>query len=238
MDSYFFQGVVYPERAQLSLNAPLQYVSTKSGKSYEIRINILLNQVAVWMPTDEDWELFDLRNLVLYILRTHLSYVGYLTGFAYEVAITRAIHREKGIDYVFGIDIPILAERDRNVDVNAAIVKLMSLGADEHGVFLHRCMNDLVAAMKNAEDTAFYCYRAIESLRHHCAVRHGLKESRKTDQWRKFREITQMDEKPLRELEIAARGVRHGEPTRLTSDARGKILSTTWDIVDAYVGGV
>jgi hypothetical protein len=35
--------------------------------------------------------------------------------------------------------------------------------------------------MKHANDTGFYCYRAIESLRKHCAVLHGLSADEKNN---------------------------------------------------------
>lgn len=89
--------------------------------------------------------------------------------------------------------------------------------------------------MKHADDTGFYCYRAIESLRHHCAAVHGLSKANKSTQWDKFREVAGCSEETLHAIKVAADPLRHGEPSGVTSDDRAKLFTSTWDVVDQYL---
>jgi len=66
--------------------------------------------------------------------------VGYLKGFAYDFEVTRVLNQSRGIDYVFGIDIPCLAERAKSIDLQDALLKLRDKTVGPNGVFLHRCL--------------------------------------------------------------------------------------------------
>src|SRR3990167_2991780 len=106
MEPYLFHGVVLPERAQLTLQFSIGFEHVVSGINAEARISIILNQVAVWVTSAHDWDIFDLRNVVRNLVQGHLAMVGYIKGYAYEFEISRILNIEKGIDQVFGIDIP------------------------------------------------------------------------------------------------------------------------------------
>jgi hypothetical protein len=105
-------------------------------------------------------------------------------------------------------------------------------------MLLHRCFNDLISSMRHADDTGFYCYRAIESLCHHCAVVHGLSTGKKDKKWQKFREISGCSEQTIRAINAAANPIRHGEVLGITSDEREKLFNMTWDVVDGYLNSV
>jgi hypothetical protein len=92
--------------------------------------------------------------------------------------------------------------------------------------------------MKDADDTGFYCYRAVESLRHHCAALNGLLDAEKAKQWEKFREVSGCEEDTLRAIKAAADPLRHGEPTDITSEYRTQLLTHTCGVVDAYLNEV
>lgn len=235
MEPYFFQGVVLPERAQLSLQFTLSFSHITSGVAGIAKVSIVLNQVAVWVESDYEWDIFDLRNVVNNLVQSHLDIVGYVKGYAYDFEISRVLNQSRSVDYVFGIDIPCLVERGKSLDLNAELIKLRDKTIGPNGVFLNRCFSDLVSAMKHADDTGFYCYRAIESLRHHCAAIHGLSSSEKSTQWDKFREVAACDEKALRAIKQAADPLRHGEAAGITSDDRAALFVKTWDVVDGYL---
>lgn len=238
MEPYLFQGVVLPERAQLTLKFELAFSHIASGVGGMAKVSILLNQVAVLVESEHEWDIFDLRNVVKNIVQSHLAMVGYLKGYAYDFEVTRVLNQSRGIDYVFGIDIPCLAERGKSVDLQEALIRLLEKTTGPNGVFLHRCFNDLVSSMKHADDTGFYCYRAIESLRHHCAAIHNLSSADKSKQWEKFREVAGCSEKTLRSIKFAADPVRHGEAAGTTSEDRATVFTNTWDVVDAYLKSV
>ena len=238
MEPYLFQGIVLPERAQLSLQFGLKFSHAALGVNAEAKVSIVLNQVAVWVESEHDWDIFDLRNVVKNIVQSHLAMVGYLKGYAYEFQISRVLNQDRGIDYVFGIDIPCLVERGKSIDLQEALLKLRDKTLGPNGMFLHRCFSDLASSMKHADDTGFYCYRAIESLRHHCAAVHGLSTAEKSTQWEKFREVSRCDEQTLRAIKAAADPLRHGGVSGASSDDRAKLFTSTWDVVDGYLNGV
>ena len=107
MEPYLFQGVVLPERAQLSLQFALGFSRITSGVIGVAKVSIVLNQVAVWIESDHEWDIVDLRNVVKNLVRSHLDMVGYLKGHAYDFEVTRVLNQSRGVDYVFGIDIPL-----------------------------------------------------------------------------------------------------------------------------------
>ena len=238
MQPYIFQGIVLPERAQLSLQFALGFEHLSSGVKATARVSILLNQAVVWVETEHDWNVFDLRNVVANIVQGHLQMVGYLKGFAYDFELTRVLNQERAIDLVFGIDIPCLTARGANVDLPEALAKLREKALGANGIYLSRCFSDLSSAMKHADDTGFYCYRAIESLRHHCAAVNSVTEKSKPLQWAKFREVAGCDEQILREIKAAADPLRHGQVVGSTSADRERVLTITWNTVDSYLVGV
>lgn len=235
MDPYLFYGTVLPERAQLSLQFELQFTHLASGVNARARVSIILNQVAVWVDTEHNWDIYDHRNVVLNILQSNLAMVGYLRGFAYDCAITRVVNPSEQVDYVFGIDIPCLANRVRQEELPAKLATLRQKSEGPNGVFMHRCLSDLVSAMRYADDTGFYCYRAIESLRNHCAAAHGLADADKSVQWRKFREVSGCSEPTLRKIKRAADPLRHGNVDNTARIDRAKLFADTWDVVDKYI---
>jgi hypothetical protein len=238
MESYLLHGVVLPERAQMSLQFALKFSHVASAVNADAKVSIVLNQAAVWVDSESQWDIFDLRNVVKNIVQGYLDMVGYLKGYAYQIEIVRVLNRSRRIDYVFGIDVPCVAERGKLVDLQDALPRLREKTVGPNGVFLRRCFSDLVSSMRNADDRGFYCYRAIESLRHHCAAVHGLSAAEKSKQWEKFREVSGCDEQTLRLIEAAADPLRHGDVSGSTSDDLAKLLMSTWNIVAGYLNGV
>ncbi|MDZ5434681.1 hypothetical protein T3H00_18675 [Pseudomonas fluorescens] len=239
MDTYLFYGVILPERAQLTLQNAHNFTHLSSGVSGSIQISILNNQLAVWVTSEgHEWNIFDLRNLVKTFVQNQIAMVGYLMGYAYDLEISRVLHPGRGVDFVFGIDIPCLASRNAGMDIAVALALLEKKSFGPNGVFLNRCFTDLCFAMRHADDTGFYCYRAIESLFHHCAAAHGIEKSPKSARWSKFREVASCDEKILYSIKDAADPLRHGEAAPLTDSSRESLLMSTWDVVDGYLASL
>lgn len=238
MTTYLFQGLVYPERAQISLRCSFQFSPLTSGEVATARISIILNQVTVWVDTEVVWDVHELRNVVKAMVSHELEVVGFLKGYGYDAEIRRVLNPEHKVDYVFGVEIPCIAERNKDIDIKVRINEIRQKKIGYEGIFLHRCFADLVSAMKNADDTGFYCYRAIESLRQHCREKYRLNPDRKDEQWAKVRHISGCTEEVLREIKTAADATRHGEVVKITSEQRKRLFLLTWDVVDGYLAGV
>jgi hypothetical protein len=231
---YIIKGIVHPERAQISLGpVEFEFLHPSTGHRARAALNIVLNQVTVLVRSDVEWDIFDLRNVAKQLVADHLSLVGYIKGYAYEVEIRQILNTEKKIDYVYGIDIPCIGERNKEKDINIEVSKIMARCSGESGVFVRRCLNDLIMAMKHPDDTAFYCFRGLESLRHYCRVRFNIDSE--ADQWKKLGELTRSGKDDIEFIREKAFPTRHGDVVGITSDERAKMFLKTWDVVDAFL---
>jgi hypothetical protein len=235
MDPYIFQGVVLPERAQIDYTQEFEFTHPVSSLTGKCRVSVIKNQVTVWIDGDSVWDIFDLRNVVWEIVRRQIDMVGYIKGYAYDLEITRVINRGHNIDVVFGIEIRCLEERGKSLDLQAEMQKLIVRSSGENGTLIARCMRDLISAMKDSNDSAFYCYRAIESLKNHCAIVNSLTMTNDRAQWDRFRETAGCDKDMLMGIKEQADPVRHGSNAGLTGEQREKLFLTTWGIVDNYL---
>jgi hypothetical protein len=240
MTTYLFQGKVHPEHATITLQHSLEFTHPVCEQTATARISILLNQIAVWVDTSVAWNIYDLRNIVKTIVSNELEFVGFVNGCAYHLEITRVLNQEHEVDEVFGVDIPCIVERNKDVNLADRLAVIRSKTDGPDGIFLRRCFADLVNAMRNADDTGFYCYRAIESLRQHCIVRFDLDPSdkNKKNQWSKLREVAGCSEGVVRQLEESAKALRHGEVVHVSSDQRMNLFLLAWDVVDGYIMNV
>lgn len=234
MDVYYFQAKVLPERALISFEFSTVFSHYISGVRAKAKVSVVLNQVAIWVEAENEWNIFDLRNCVAYMLNMHFAARSFVTGCAYDFEITRVINREREIDYVFGINVVTVPNLAEDGDLEASIRALLQKVVGAEGLFLNRCFADFLSALKDVNDAAFYCYRAIESLRHHCAAINGLSNESKSKQWEKLRESAQCEESVLLSLKDAADPIRHGAIPDTKSQDQQHLLATTWKIIDSY----
>jgi len=240
VDPYLLIGTVRPERAALDVQDTFEFAHFALATRGLARVRIVKNQIAVWVETEHAYAVNDLRNLVQNMVQDLLAAVTYVHGSSYEVEITRVICTERGVDYVFGVDTPCIAARVPPDAQNVRALAIRARTAGAEGIYVSRAMVDLSLALKHANDTGFYCYRAIESLRQHCAAVNGLgtDESGRAEAWAKFRATAACGEAAIGFIASAAKVVRHGGLAFLTDADRAALLTKTWDIVDGYLAGI
>jgi hypothetical protein len=99
MYRYFLDGIVHPERAQIpDRRIAAKFTHAASGVDAKADVRILLNQVAVWVETEVEWNALDLRNVVKYLVQLEMDILGYILGHTYDVEIMRAICPEASLD--------------------------------------------------------------------------------------------------------------------------------------------
>jgi len=235
MEPYLLHGLVLPERAQLSFGpSEFAYQTLEDDRRGRARINVVLNNLVVWWHTDTEWDLFDLRNTVTRAVLNEISIIGYVRGYGYDVEIRQVLHNGLGIDYVYGIDIPCLVERNAHVDLNIRFNEIRPKLAGELGLYLAHCLDDLRHAMKYPHDTAFHCHRAMESLRHYCARRFNILGGERAE-WEKLGELTKASAEDVADIRELSKRVRHGEIVAISSERRASLFLKTWQIVDAFI---
>jgi hypothetical protein len=235
MTTYLFLGLVLPERAPLTLQIPGKTKYANPSITAELEISIWLNQVVVWAKTESECNIFDLGNLVREVLQTEIAIIGYLKGYTFTIEIRRVLNPDFNVDYVFGIDILYIEERNQSIDLSLRFNAIREKLIGEEGILVSRCFKDLISAMNEPGDTGFYCYRAIESLLQHYIVKHKVISDNRSSQWKMFREFIQCEKQDILSLKEAADPIRHGKSMHVTSEYRRTLLLKTWDIVDSYI---
>jgi hypothetical protein len=244
VEPYLFYGVIRPERATISFQYPLaqQYSLFLKDKKVDVKlkISVILNQLAATVESDIEWDVFDLRNMIASIIHHDLAILSFSTGYGYVFELTRVINRSLGVDQVFGIEIPAIENRQKAEPAGVRFSEIKPKTYGINGVYLNRCFSDLASAMKYHDDAPFYCYRAIESLRNHCAAQNGVLDSGDGAQWQKFREVSgRRREEIERYKKEYVDQQRHGKPGNPMSDQeRAEMFLLTWDIVDAYLDSI
>jgi hypothetical protein len=97
-------------------------------------------------------------------------------------------------------------------------------------LFSGRCLADLSFAIKRPDDTAFYCFRALESLRQSFGS-----DLREAEQWAAMAKAvgsSKADMQPLRDHAFRA---RHGAHRAITDEERQKFFLYTWETVEKYI---
>lgn len=233
MKRLYFSGQILPERAPLTVSEiRSQVVSSDGSLVAAIALNIYNNQVTAFVDTDEP-DIYTVRNLVRSEVEFVTSVAGFLAGYGYDVEITKGFSDDLKQTRVFGIDIATLVERQQGINFNEAINAIFPLCYGEYAVFLRRCLADLSFAIKRLDDTAFYCFRAIESLRQSFGLEQGLTDEKQ--QWAAMTAATGKTKDDVEPLRSHAFPGRHGVPRPLSDDERKRLFLITWDVVESYI---
>jgi hypothetical protein len=232
MTMWYFSGVVHPERASLTVSNINSQILTVDGKATKLTLNVYNNQVTVSAETDET-DLHTVRNFVRSEVEFATNVAGFLLGYGYDVEITKAFNEALSETLVFGIDIPVLAERAKSRDFATAANIVFPLCFGEMAIFLRRCLADLSFSLKRLDDTAFYCFRALESLRQSFGREQNL--SSDADQWKAMAVALGTSKDEMERLRTHAFPARHGIPTPLSDEERQQLLLYTWDVVERYI---
>jgi hypothetical protein len=231
------QGIVLPERAKLDeLNWSVTGTLLGDGKVYSASVSVICNQVAIWFESELEFSVLELKHLAEYVVGNQLFALSYIIGCVFDFQVTRVINRSKGVDYVYGIENSAIFGRKDIGDLNLYLERLRARQIGINGTLIHRCLSDLSSAMRYREDTAFYCYRAIESLKqHYCAEKNILSRDDKKA-WELFREGNGFSEAQLKWFAQHAMNSRHGKVSVISSEDNDDLLRRTWDVVDTYLG--
>ncbi|MCP6758934.1 MAG: invasion associated locus B family protein [Fischerella sp. CENA71] len=240
MKRYYFSGVIHPERAALTV----QEVGFKIGKldgnsCLTLKFSIVCNQITCIVECDSDDEdIFSLRNLVKSSIETVISLLGFLKGYAYDIEITKVFDEECSFCWVFGIDLPsvenIYSSFNKDIEkLNEAINSIGHLCLMKEGIYIARCLNDLRMSMRYLDDSAFYCFRAIETIKQYFGDIMGTEKD--GEQWLAMRNAIGGEKEYLDFVRKLAFPARHGVPTIITDEDRGKIFTITWSVVERFI---
>lgn len=233
MKKIFFSGIIHPERLGLTIGNIEQDLGSDGKIHGSMTVSISNGQLAAFIEWDDESEnVFTLRNIVQAAIEPVVNIVSFLKGYAFNVEIVRVFDERLNQSLVFNNEIPALVERNQKRELTEVkFIYPLCCGAD--GLYLRRCLNDLNLAIKHPDDTGFYCYRALESLKQFFGVLSGEKDDR--EQWKAMADALggkEVDTKLIRDHAFPA---RHGVPNPITDEERRDIFLRTWNIVERFI---
>lgn len=240
MNTYLFKGLVLPEHAidcDLSIETALAMKVMDAGFNFEASLSIQGAQVLVEVKNvDGDPGMDELQNYVRDgIVRPAIDALNYLWGRGYDVSITSVV-MPTGKEISFGVGIQELWEaRDERPLTFENFERLWAVLLQSPE--LRRALGNLREAIRLSEDTGFFCYRAVESLRHHFYRKTDTKSNGKVDtepSWKRLREALRIDRSWIDALKPFADEQRHGKLPYMSGLDRVSAMQYTWKVVDRF----
>jgi hypothetical protein len=203
------------------------------GADVRLVFGVIDSQLVARITTDQG-RLNDyvIKSLVEQIETVLLNAAAFTTGTVLDVEIvTIATQKEDGTLGVGYQDVVHDVIRDRPCYIS--VHDIWKLCDGPVGLCVRLCLNDLRSALKYPNDGPFYCYRALEALRHEVARRYDLEE--RDQQWTRLREIAGLSYDDMETFIKMATALRHGESLRYSGKEWRRIITMTWNAVERFM---
>jgi hypothetical protein len=233
MSNWTFVGRILPERVPLKVAIPLSTGNEVEGLdiAYDCHIGIADSQVyADITVTRGNANLNTLKNLVEGNIRSITDLIGYLHGISFDVDIISAISRDTDERCVFGIAIPVLAQRRRPEDLGKIDADLLlALGPIPHARMV---LADFREAMRTPIGTGFFCYRAVEAMMQSMKSNDREEDSQA---WKRMRENLRIDRSAIDRLKSHADFPRHGRLSAISDEQRAEVFTIADECIRRYL---
>lgn len=221
---YVFFGRVLPEREGMVSVGPLAIrFPTVNGTDVRISLSIVKCVVQILAQVDASVQLHELKYQVQNICQSFLDLLCFAKGLSHEIEIMSVLTPENE-HFVYEIKNKTIYDLAHE---RIELGTLMSLMQDS---FLRHALADLRQAVRNPIDTAFFSYRAIESLMQRFNPDETSKKS-----WTEFRSKLNIDRKLIDGIKTFADPSRHGCHQVIDIGTRSQILQDTWLIIERYI---
>lgn len=232
MAIYTFEGRVLPERVSFSLQEELSGWGRTDAGAVPLtwKLSIRCSQIRFTLDSREpNTDVFTLRNGVQEAIRLVLDSYGYSKGWAFGLEITTCTDPE-GRHHVFGVNIPCLEGPDvpRNLDFNE-IVTVCSASQP-----FRLALADARSGMQDAGNSGFYCYRAIESLRHHFLREGERPYEDRAVHWQRLNDALNIRRTWTDPISRFRHPRAHGEMAGITDADRQMVFMRTWAVLDRF----
>ena len=160
--------------------------------------------------------------------------IGFVNGCGYDVEVSQVFDPTTSAWTNYGVREDSLV--GRYPVVNDAIVRVLASFRADSGHYLLSSLSDICDGMRRPDGTAFYCYRAIETLQQYFIKMFKIKKDK--DAWETFRIRLGVDRGRLDAVKEFADPRRHGGARAMTYEDRKTILATAYEVVDRFVAFV
>lgn len=236
---YALSGKVLPERANVSLPKPV-VINILPGRTIpegsQVFITVLCSQISIVVHSRGEIE--DLQALAHEcesMCRMIIDSLGFLLTCGYDIEVTQ-VSGAGGLHVVYGVqpaDLRPIPFADHNFQ--ETFERLVSV-RKAYQLACRRALADYREAIRSFEDTAFFCYRAVEDLRQ-IFVENGRSNEART--WERFwNALPVLEDARTYVWDVVrplATGNRHGEGAHITRQQRLEMLEKTSKIIAAFV---
>jgi hypothetical protein len=237
MSRWTFFGRVVPERIPLSIGTPLKWSSETMGLGIKMDVGFVIADgqfICNATVTHGSTDALTVRNLIEVQIRSVVDLIGYLNAVRYDVDIISAVDLETHDRVVFGINIPVLADRRRNAKAGdypgpgSLPGDLLQTVTSEPAAQI--VLQEFREAMGFAIGTGFHCYRAIEAMMQ--SIKAGDSEKAA---WDRLRQHLCIDRGAIDRVKNHADLPRHGRPSSISDSDRAKVFEITDEIVRRFL---
>jgi hypothetical protein len=231
LSKWTFFGKVQPERIPVTWNTPLCGHARQSDLDieFDFRTVIHASQIIVDITVTKGTpDLDTLRHTARGCALPITDLVGYTSATHFEAEITSAVCHDNDEWRVFGNEIPALVARNnshRGNTIDGTLVQTVG-----RNVAAQMVLRDFQRSMRDAIETGFYCYRAVESMMQ--SMRNTSDDNKA---WEQFRSALSLDKSALFKIKSHADLPRHGNPSSMTDADRASVFELTDEIIRRYL---
>jgi len=236
---YVLSGKVLPERADVNLRKPMA-INILPGRiipeGSTVFVTVICSQIS--MVVHSRGEIADLQALAHEcegMCRMIVDCLGFLLTCGYDIEITQ-VSGAGGLHVVYGVqpaDLrPIPFSNDNFQDIFERLVTV----PQAYQLAYRRALADYREAIRSFEDTAFFCYRAVEDLRQVFVENEQSKDIQTWDRlWEAMPSVEHARSYVKDVIRPLATGNRHGGGALISSQQRLEMLERTSKIISAFI---
>lgn len=229
-NAYAFFGRVYPERTSVEISG-MNLQHTSQFGTFQMHVVTHGSQILIEAQTEEETDdIYTLKNLVQSGVSSLTDPLSFLVGKHVDVEIV-AVITPSGDKRVFGVEYPYISEKISSEEIQSEwLPKILAVYQTEASPYLQHAFTDFRLAMKHAEDTGFYCFRAVESLRQF------FNSGDDSNSWKSLRKAINVDRATIEEdIQNYSYKRRHGDVDFITGEERQQVIEATWDIIRRFI---
>ncbi|MGV9864550.1 hypothetical protein [Rhodococcus koreensis] len=232
-----FSGVVHPQAGGWYLDGPVTL------HRFDARIDIHLHasrfSMELEIAGDDDIFAGDVSlwgNEVWYdaeaTLRAVLDSLGFARGASLDIELVSGSVDDRGLIFPM-MSMAEFAAVDGDHVESGDFGRYAGSALDN--VHVRHALADMRMALSFSDDAAFYCYRAIESLRQHFVDGREDDDVVRRESWPRLRAALGVGEDELRLLAAHAKSRRHGGARALSHRERLEVVKRTRVLVDQFI---
>lgn len=228
METFFFEGSVYPDIIPLTLDYRPTVRRSESGTTpaAEFEITVFVGRVRVRVTTAKASQevAFELFTVAWDLARTYVETAGFIRAIPYTVILERAVFPDGEVGH-FALGDRSLSRthgfKDKDLE-SLSDIALVSLPVS-------LALSDLLMTLGKMHYSPIACGRVADSI-----ARLLCPSGSRKEQWQALRETLRADEKYIRLLSEIAIPSRHGDRQEVDAKTNSEVAHRAWTLLGRY----